>query len=233
MNRHERRRAAALNRRRTGYLHRVLAAMRASTMPSTPGVHIASIEHDPSCSIYRGGGCDCFPDISVSGPDGVTVVDERGAGTRRARSRMLDPCPPPPSRPPPGAQAQGEIAMSNITPFPPFAAEQGRWRRLMIAAARAKIGRRRGIPASVRARATRPGLRIRLLHSWERDASLDRGPFLLMDAETEHVLWPHGLPLVGLVDAMRCYEHEVTLQRIGDTDIGLAWRNFGSGWADA
>jgi hypothetical protein len=79
LNRHERRRRAALARRRTGYLHRVIAAFD----DSKPGVHIASVEHDSTCAIYRGGDCDCVPDISVSDPHGgVTVVDERGNTTR-------------------------------------------------------------------------------------------------------------------------------------------------------
>jgi hypothetical protein len=87
MNRHARRRAAALNRgRQVGYLHRIAAAMASGSMKPTLGVHFASIEHDPDCSIYRGAGCDCVPDISVSGPDGVTVIDEHGVGTKRARS---------------------------------------------------------------------------------------------------------------------------------------------------
>jgi hypothetical protein len=87
VNRHDRRRAAALNRgRQTGYLHRVLAAVRNGAMRSTPGLHFATIEHDPSCGIYRGHGCDCVPDISVTGPDGVVVIDERGQGRKVARS---------------------------------------------------------------------------------------------------------------------------------------------------
>jgi hypothetical protein len=82
MNRHERRRLAAINRgRQTGYLHRLVSALDGAKV----GVHIASIEHDPSCGIYRGKDCDCCPDISVSGPDGITVVDEDGISTRQAR----------------------------------------------------------------------------------------------------------------------------------------------------
>src|SRR5262249_17922095 len=81
LNRHERRRAAALGRR-TGYLHRVIAALD-NGVRLTPGVHLAMIEHDPTCAIYRGHGCDCVPDISVSDPHGgVTVLDERGNATR-------------------------------------------------------------------------------------------------------------------------------------------------------
>jgi hypothetical protein len=85
--RHDRRRAAALNRgRRTGYIHRIATATRSGAMKPTPGVHVATIEHDGACSIYRGQDCDCVPDISVSGPNGVTIIDERGVGTKRARS---------------------------------------------------------------------------------------------------------------------------------------------------
>jgi hypothetical protein len=80
LNRHERRRAAALGSR-TGYLHRIVAAFGDAKL--TPGVHLAAIEHDRWCGIYRGRGCDCVPDISVSDPHGgVTVVDERGNTTR-------------------------------------------------------------------------------------------------------------------------------------------------------
>jgi hypothetical protein len=87
MNRHDCR-AAAARGRRTGYAHRFAAAMRAGAMTTKPGVHFANIEHDPDCGIYRGCGCgcDCVPDISISGPDDVTVIDEHGIGTKRARS---------------------------------------------------------------------------------------------------------------------------------------------------
>jgi len=80
VNRHERRAAAARARRvRTGYLHRIVGG----DLPLRPGVHIAAIEHDHWCAIYRGGGCDCVPNISVSSPGGdVTVIDERGQGRR-------------------------------------------------------------------------------------------------------------------------------------------------------
>jgi hypothetical protein len=81
LNRHERRRAAALGRR-TGYLHRVMAAVD-NGAKLTPGVHLATIEHDARCAIYRGRDCDCVPDISLHDPHGgVTVVDERGNTTR-------------------------------------------------------------------------------------------------------------------------------------------------------
>ena len=80
MNRHQRRKAAALARgRRTGYLHRVLAAFR----EPRPGLHICTIEHDYGCAIYRGHGCDCVPNVSVSNPHGgVTVVDADGNTTK-------------------------------------------------------------------------------------------------------------------------------------------------------
>jgi hypothetical protein len=87
MNRHERRRLAALNRgRRTGYLHRIMSALGPDGIKPTVGVHLATIEHDDGCAIYRGQGCDCVPDISVSGPDnGLTVIDEAGQCRKVAR----------------------------------------------------------------------------------------------------------------------------------------------------
>jgi hypothetical protein len=80
VNRAERRRHAALNRgRKTGYLHRILG----DGLPLRPGVHIAAIEHDQWCAIYRGQDCNCVPDISVSHPSGdVTVIDVDGQGRR-------------------------------------------------------------------------------------------------------------------------------------------------------
>ncbi len=86
MNRHTRRRATALNRgRQPGYLHRILAARRNGALVPTPGVHFATIEHDPGCSIYRGGGCSCIPDISISSPTGIMVIDEWGGVSRTSR----------------------------------------------------------------------------------------------------------------------------------------------------
>jgi hypothetical protein len=85
VNRHERRAAAARNRGKPGYLHRLVAAMRNGAMRPTPGVHIASIDTTLRAASTVGAGCDCVPDISVSGPDGVTTIDERGVGTKRAR----------------------------------------------------------------------------------------------------------------------------------------------------
>jgi hypothetical protein len=67
-------------------MHRVLAAMRNGVMPSTPGVHTVAIEHDPRCRIYQRRDCNCVPDMSVTGPDGVTIIDEEGNGRRVAVS---------------------------------------------------------------------------------------------------------------------------------------------------
>src|SRR5690242_7812286 len=75
LNRHERRRTAALaHGRRTGYLHRVTTALGNGAKPM-PGVHLATIEHDHWCAIFEGGDCNCSPNISVSHPSGdVTIV---------------------------------------------------------------------------------------------------------------------------------------------------------------
>lgn len=87
VNRHARRAAAARARgHRPGYLHRLVAAMARGGMMPTVGVHLTTIEHDGDCAIYGGQGCDCVPDISLSGPDGVMVIDERGAGRKVPRS---------------------------------------------------------------------------------------------------------------------------------------------------
>jgi hypothetical protein len=87
MNRHDRRAAVARARRghRPGYTHRLLAGL-GNGMLLKAGVHHVAIEHDGWRSIYRGGSCDCCPNISVSGPDGVVIIDERGVSTKRARS---------------------------------------------------------------------------------------------------------------------------------------------------
>jgi hypothetical protein len=60
--------------------------MRGGALRPTPGVHYGAIEHDASCSIFCGRGCDCVPDITLTGPDGVIVVDEHGVGRKMVRS---------------------------------------------------------------------------------------------------------------------------------------------------
>jgi hypothetical protein len=82
MNRAARRAAAArLRGRRTGYVHRLVAARTSGALP-TPGVHHVIVEHDRACAIYRGAGCTCVPDITTTGPNGVVVIDELGNGRR-------------------------------------------------------------------------------------------------------------------------------------------------------
>jgi hypothetical protein len=44
----------------------VLAARTSGTLATKPGVQFVNIEHDHWCAIYRGRGCDCVPDISLS-----------------------------------------------------------------------------------------------------------------------------------------------------------------------
>jgi hypothetical protein len=47
------------------------------------------VQHDDWCGIYRGGGCDCTPDVSLH-PHGdagdVTIVDEEGRPKKVAAS---------------------------------------------------------------------------------------------------------------------------------------------------
>jgi hypothetical protein len=73
-------------KKKTGYRHRVLAAMAKGVMPSSPGVHLVNIEHDPWCPIYQGRACRCIPSMSISGPEGVIIIDDEGNGRRVAVS---------------------------------------------------------------------------------------------------------------------------------------------------
>jgi hypothetical protein len=82
-NRHARRRAAALGRqivgtaqppRRVGYIGRLVVAT--GWLPR--GTHRVVCEHAEGCAMRSGGQCSCVPEISISGPDGVTVIDEAG-----------------------------------------------------------------------------------------------------------------------------------------------------------
>jgi hypothetical protein len=86
MNRHERRRAAAIKRKPIpGYQHRLFSAY-ANGLLKRGGLSQAVIEHDPWCTIYKGAGCNCVPHISVCSDDGVTIVDTEGNGTTVRRS---------------------------------------------------------------------------------------------------------------------------------------------------
>jgi hypothetical protein len=72
MNRQERRRAAAIERKRIpGYQHRLYSAY-ANGLLKPGGFSHALIEHDSWCTIYKGAGCNCVPHISICGEDGVT-----------------------------------------------------------------------------------------------------------------------------------------------------------------
>ena len=88
MNRAARRKAAAQARRlvahgkaqaprRTGYAHRLVAAIGNGGLAR--GVHSISCVHSASCGMRSGGQCDCTPEISVHSADGgVVTIDEVG-----------------------------------------------------------------------------------------------------------------------------------------------------------
>jgi hypothetical protein len=93
MNRRARRAAAARARRlhqgsQPGYAHRLLAAHRELYDQLRGKVAHAVIQHDSWCAIYKGGACDCVPDISLRPCDGgdVIVVDQEGQTKRVAVS---------------------------------------------------------------------------------------------------------------------------------------------------
>jgi hypothetical protein len=87
VNRRERRRAAALNRGRRGYLHRILAGGGLTELTAGKrGLFLTTIEHDADCAIYRRGPCTCVPDISIKSPDGtVSIIDEHGQVASKTR----------------------------------------------------------------------------------------------------------------------------------------------------
>jgi hypothetical protein len=86
MNRHERRRAAAVERKRiSGYQHRLFSAY-ANGLLKPGGFSHVFIEHDAWCTIYKGAGCNCVPHISVCTDGRVTIIDTEGNGTTVRRS---------------------------------------------------------------------------------------------------------------------------------------------------
>jgi hypothetical protein len=93
MNRHDRRAAAARTRgRKPGYMHRILADGGLDHLVAGKrGVFVANIEHDGTCSIYRGQGCDCVPDISINIDGTVHVIDELGRVASRAKVSFCSP----------------------------------------------------------------------------------------------------------------------------------------------
>jgi hypothetical protein len=87
MNRRHRRAAAARARRahrRTGYLHRLLAAQDAIHAIGTGKVVHLVCQHDPSCSIYVGRDCSCVPEMSAHphGGNEMLLIDEDGKTTK-------------------------------------------------------------------------------------------------------------------------------------------------------
>jgi len=58
------------------------------------------------------------------------------------------------------------------------------------------------------------------------DGFPDYGSYVLLD-ETEHLVWPGGLPIAGIAEALKCLAHE---HRLPEENKGEAWTNFGSSW---
>jgi hypothetical protein len=63
-----------------------LSGMRLKVNEEKSGVRQPHDELPTPAGFFRGGGCDCMPEIWMSGPDGVVTIDARGIGIRRARS---------------------------------------------------------------------------------------------------------------------------------------------------
>jgi len=45
------------------YMKRIATLQRAGKIPSAPGVYQIDVRHDDWCNIYRGGYCNCDPEI--------------------------------------------------------------------------------------------------------------------------------------------------------------------------
>jgi len=85
MNRHARRaEKARIRKHGTGYRHRIYAGLE----NAKPGVSIVTVEHDADCSIYRGRGCSCVPDIyrRTDGTDTVETIHPDGRVTVERRN---------------------------------------------------------------------------------------------------------------------------------------------------
>ena len=80
MNRHERRAAQAKQRKGSGYLGRLLASPQPQ---GAPGVHHVYIQHDDWCGFFKGGDCNCDPDMHrrAEGGDTIEVINLDGSVT--------------------------------------------------------------------------------------------------------------------------------------------------------
>ena len=80
MNRHERR-ALIAKSRRTGYVHRLIAAQEAIARVGAGTVSHLFVHHAPECAFYTDRQeCNCVPDMSLH-PDGgkaMLVIDKDG-----------------------------------------------------------------------------------------------------------------------------------------------------------
>lgn len=81
------------------------------------------------------------------------------------------------------------------------------------------------IRVSLRRLAAALGCKIELLE--EAPEKGDCGPYVLRYAGCGHDVWPGGLPIEGIADALKCLMHERLLP---EDRMGEAWVNFGKGW---
>jgi hypothetical protein len=82
------------------------------------------------------------------------------------------------------------------------------------------------VRVSLRRLAASLGCKIELLDEAPQKG-LDYGPYVLRYAGCGHDVWPGGLPIEGIVDALMCLMHE---RQLPEDRIGEAWANFGSNW---
>ena len=53
--------------RQHNYAAKLLALIERERLDLAPGIHHVDIHHDDWCAIYKGGTCDCAPDVTLSG----------------------------------------------------------------------------------------------------------------------------------------------------------------------
>jgi hypothetical protein len=75
-------------------------------------------------------------------------------------------------------------------------------------------------------RASKLGCQI-TLRNGPLEEGIDHGPYMLCCAVTGARIWPTGLTIEGIAEALNCFERELQLP---DDQKPGAWADFGSRW---
>ena len=58
--------------RKHNYKKKIEELVKENKLPSTPGVYVLHIHHDPRCNFFQGGECNCNPDLEIQ------QIDQKG-----------------------------------------------------------------------------------------------------------------------------------------------------------